>query len=50
MECDECGTSDAALTKVEFKFDEAETIPLCADCRGEFKNGGLVKGISLVDQ
>ncbi len=50
MGCAQCGKSDAALTKVEYKVEEGETIPLCADCRDEFKDGGLVKAVSLVDQ
>lgn len=50
MDCSECGTGDAALTKVKYEVDKTETIPLCADCRDEFQDGGLVEEISLVDQ
>lgn len=50
MECDECGTGDAELTNVDHEVDGAETIPLCADCRDEFEDGGLVEDVSLVDQ
>lgn len=50
MECAECGTSDAALTKVEYEVEETETIPHCADCRDEFQDGGFIEEVSVVNQ
>lgn len=50
MECAECRTSNAALTRVEYEVGETETIPLCATCRDEFREGALVEEVSLIDQ
>lgn len=50
MECAECGASDASLTKVEYEIEETETLPLCADCRSEFRDGGFVESLTVLDE
>lgn len=50
MDCEECESSDAALTEVEYEVEETEIIPLCDDCRSEYKEGGFVQDLTLVDQ
>ncbi len=50
IECDEWGRRDATPTKIEYVVEETETIPLCDDCRDEFKDGGFVQDVSPVEQ
>lgn len=45
MECEECGSEEVANVVVEFTDGAEREIPLCDDCRDDYRDGNLVEEV-----
>lgn len=49
MDCTECEDDEGEPTRVEYMNGDTETVSLCEQCRGEFKDGGLIREVERAE-